>query len=869
MEMVVTRFENRHDNVAKAKPMSWEGFVRRLSERRISTEKDGLCFCPTEFAQDLNGFHLDGYEYDKKDKDRKKAKIWVNGAKRRITDLDDHILRRNENAQAVHLAVFDFDKVWDPKEIRARFQDFNHVLYSSYSHTDAQPKGRLVLPFKAPLSPEDFKAAWPFGMEIAAEENGWKGADASCKDLARMYFLPACPPETKDQAFFYSATDKKYFAPKIPKASAAPAPMKPPKKVKKVLKDYNSLDGVAWFMAHGAYLAPADGDHHKHHVVCPWRHNHSAGTNNDTEACLYIEPDKWPTFACSHGHCSNRTIKDVMDLWKDQDTYCSKDLVPSDIKSAVSIRALGHDDHGRFYYQCNTTNQVVGLKAGDHKELHLYAITPDENYWRKHYGLEDGKIDWKFAARALIGACQKQGFFKPLMVRGNGVWEDDGRVVAHLGKQLWVEGRPTSIMSHQSEYIYEAMVKNVPMVDPLPQEEMKRVYELANRFALTSDAERMFLAGIVPVGMLSGYLKWRPHLWITGKGGQGKSTILKEFLAPLWRPMGGVITEGVTTEAGLRQHDIRNSAVPVIIDEVESSDKSQIGRVANLVLLARAASPMTDGHISKGTTVGQGMSFTVKCCFVFASVSHSLEQGQDLQRFCVLSTQYSTESKHTFAQLLQDLQGTLTKEYCLAFYAKVIELAPVIRHNAAVFHQAILKNQPEADPRWCDQVGTLMAGACALLYGGEITEEKAWDLYSKLGDAHQAYANKEESHGPRNALNILLAHIVPEVKKSISELIIDARNPNSFFDKDGQPLTGENNNVAKAHLERYGIKVRENCIFVSSNHPQTVALFKNHGLMGHYQLLALIEGAEKGHVQRFGLSKPTKAVKIPLETEEK
>lgn len=92
--------------------------------------------------------------------------------------------------------------------------------------------------------------------------------------------------------------------------------------------DYRTLDAAAWFAAHGAYKRPLAGG--KHAVVCPWHGEHSDPdanlTQQDTSTVLFpaSSADRFPSFHCSHLHCTGRTIIDVIRLWGDADRYCAR-----------------------------------------------------------------------------------------------------------------------------------------------------------------------------------------------------------------------------------------------------------------------------------------------------------------------------------------------------------------------------------------------------------------------------------------------------------------------------------------------------------------------------------------------------------------
>ena len=86
--------------------------------------------------------------------------------------------------------------------------------------------------------------------------------------------------------------------------------------------DYRSLDVVAWFSAHQLYHQPA-GLPGKHFVRCPWEVEHSDGFDAQLTDTVVWECDGgWPTFHCSHAHCHERGIAEVMALYGDADCFC-------------------------------------------------------------------------------------------------------------------------------------------------------------------------------------------------------------------------------------------------------------------------------------------------------------------------------------------------------------------------------------------------------------------------------------------------------------------------------------------------------------------------------------------------------------------
>jgi len=831
-----TRFRNKHDNKPMPESASWEHFCHRFKERSVREEKDGPLFSPAKYADSLEGFRVEGTIKHPKEADRAIGQVWINNyGEKIVTDMQNNIVRKNENVRLISMAVFDFDKGESPQAIHEKFKDFNHIVYSTHSSTKDAAKFRLVLPFKDALTAAQFKDAWPFGLE---------NMDPSCKDPSRMFYTPSCPKDHLAEAFTWIVQEKKFYAPKIPEKKKA--------KEKKRRGDYNTLDAITWFSVHGALLGPA-GQEHKHFVICPWALNHTDGKMGDTDTVLWTEPKKWPTFNCSHAHCAKKGIKEVMKFWGDADEYCAEEMTPDKMKTDTEIRCLGFDDSGRYYYQCNKTNHIVPLKAGEHKELNFYSITADMMYWTKNFGDPDnGQIKWKVAAAKMMSDCHKRGFFRPDAVRGGGVWEDAGRVVAHLGRKLLVDGVPTPLTEFKSSFIYEAMVHDVDLPEPLSDADMRKVYDLVFRFPLANQKDAVYLAGAAVCGLLSGILSWRPHIWLTGDQASGKSSILTYFLNPLWAPAGGVMAEGKTSDAGIRQK-LRRNAYPFIGDESEADTRADAERMEGIVSLARSSSSVSEGRVLKGTISGHGQEFLVRSVFALCSITHALEKPQDRQRFTILPCRMTEEKVRAWPDFKKELRATITPAFALGFYARILELVDVIMDNAMVFQRAII-DKLNCDARVGEHLGHLMAGACILQSPFILSPEMATKFLEQMGQL--PVVDKSESNVPQTALNMLFSFIVQDG--------MDRRSVGEHIEMVGNVMPGfETADASAKILKRYGMMVREGFLYVSSNHPLLSKLFKETGITGHYGLLSLLEGAEAVPTVRFGMH-ISRAVKIPL-----
>jgi len=107
----------------------------------------------------------------------------------------DRMARGNDNVDAVSALVLDYDDGTRPEDVSAYLGDYEHVIYSTYSHTAQVPKFRAVVPFEAPISPDLYRSLW--GALYAHIPHK---PDKACKDPARIFYYPSAPADRLNDA---------------------------------------------------------------------------------------------------------------------------------------------------------------------------------------------------------------------------------------------------------------------------------------------------------------------------------------------------------------------------------------------------------------------------------------------------------------------------------------------------------------------------------------------------------------------------------------------------------------------------------------------------------------------------------------------
>ena len=165
----IVTYRSKTDTIPEAEELSWADLSRRLTKHTCRAGKDGDGWSPVSYRAGLT--------------------------------------RLNENVIAVSCLVLDIDNGTPPASLRSRWvtpggQPLAHCLHSSHSSTSSHPKYRLIFPLSAPIPAAEWPAVWEkLAWALAGGKKTIGGNADTCGDVSRFYYLPACPPETYQEAF--------------------------------------------------------------------------------------------------------------------------------------------------------------------------------------------------------------------------------------------------------------------------------------------------------------------------------------------------------------------------------------------------------------------------------------------------------------------------------------------------------------------------------------------------------------------------------------------------------------------------------------------------------------------------------------------
>jgi putative DNA primase/helicase len=539
---------------------------------------------------------------------------------------------------------------------------------------------------------------------------------------------------------------------------------------------------------------------------------------------------------------------------------------PQQVDDDSPFRFLGFDksESGgqRFHFYVRSSGTIFCYSASSLSKTALMTLAP-LNHWEQNYPSKRG-LDIDAAQMYVIHYGTKAGPFDERRIRGRGAWVEGSNVILHGGDKLIVNGKVTALTGYKSRNIYEAGHElGFNTERPLTTVESAKYLEMVSAISWERPINAYLFAGWTVLAPICGALKWRPHIWLTGGAGTGKSWIMR-YIVRLMLGETALSVQSETTEAGIRQI-LGHDALPVAFDEAEGSERRDSDRIQMVLNLMRAASSEDGGIMAKGSAGGTAKTYRIRSCFAFASISVGVYLHSDRSRVSVLGlvSEQDREKKDTRWKALKELhRNVISEEYCSRLRARTISRLPTIRQNADTFAEAVAFELGEQ--RAGDQLGTLLAGAYSLVSDKVISYEDACKWVKERDWTEEK--NNEESKDEMALLRFLTEQAVKmesaygNIDRTVAELVSYA-----VGDRLGQDDLVANPEKAHDRLKRCGIKVDADFLVISNTHDQIRKwLAGTQWSKNHNKILQRIFGAKTAPSVRFGSGVPTRGVMIPL-----
>lgn len=531
--------------------------------------------------------------------------------------------------------------------------------------------------------------------------------------------------------------------------------------------------------------------------------------------------------------------------------------------SDLPFRLLGIEGDA-FFYMPDRGQQIVSLTASGHSKLNLMRLAPLQ-MWETDFPSKQG-ADWEAAANALIQRSQSLPKFDPRRIRGRGCWIDGEDVVFHAGDRLVVNGTESEIPMFRSSVraIYEGALEiPVDSAEVADNRTAARLIELCELLSWERPLYGKLLAGWLALAPVCGALTWRPHLWVTGPSGSGKSWSVANIIQPLVGRT-AVHVQGNTSEAGIRGQ-LGSDALPVVFDEAESEDRASQLRFDKVLELARQASTETGAGIVKGTATGGSVTYLIRSCFLFASIGVAAVKKADTSRVTVLPLRKNIGpgAQEQFERIKTAWRDTVGRDgFAERIRSRSLRHAKILRVNCETFSAVAVEFT--GDKRSADQIGTLLAGAFSLTSTKEITREAAREWMAKQD--WTGFKSEDIDNDENQCLSHLFAASIRYeltgrgVTRSIAEAV--ALIQSHAISDEALRERGETRDA----LKRHGILVKDGRAYVANKHPALERLFSDTPWAGAKwrQQLERVEGHQRHEVTSFGTHVRQRAVSIPV-----
>jgi hypothetical protein len=471
-------------------------------------------------------------------------------------------------------------------------------------------------------------------------------------------------------------------------------------------------------------------------------------------------------------------------------------------------------------------------------------------------------INWGECSSDIIASCSKIGIYNPLREKGAGVWSDgDGGLIingdnksCYLLAKCEHELKPVArAITGRHEIYVPDHIGNWYLKPSSGDQQIHRMILLElGQWTWENEIDKYFIFGWIIMAPWLGALAWRPHIWVVGKRGSGKTTLINFIKSCLDASYCRSSDDGRnSSEAGIRQA-LGTSARPIILDEAEDAGVDAgggKGAMQKILTLARSASASRGGAL-KGTADQTGRQFAVATSFLFASISEpNLDPGDKTRIVTCTAGPLRPDQNHP-PKSLSSADCSSAMNQSLRLYPHFIMTLEAIRPNIS------------GDARAKDTLGVLLAAALTAYAGKALTAELANAVMNTLGidmDRHLEVQN--ESHDEADALQELLgltlqieiveeAHSGTRVSRLSQTVYLAAIAAASETGKG----RGKNGGECGAALKRCGMTARQKDgvaqLFIAANSGELKGLLRKTSSRwasgGWSPILSRVDGAEPG-----------------------
>ena len=463
------------------------------------------------------------------------------------------------------------------------------------------------------------------------------------------------------------------------------------------------------------------------------------------------------------------------------------------------------------------------LKRGGITSGKLLELAPLD-FWCMKFPVKRG-FDISTATDWLIKGSLDAGMNDSSNIRGAGVWrESDDLFVLNTGKKLLIHGNGYHDYEYASKggyYYVMSEAKYGHLAEkPATDQDGLTLYTILQNTGLSTNLDVITALGWSLIAPLAGVLEWRPHIWLSGSAGVGKSWLISNIIKPLCGEF-ALEPSGKTTEAGMRRA-LGQDARPLLIDEAEPNNKEAKLRMEAILDLCRNASSDSSSEAIMASVNGGVEKFRIRSMFCFASIVANLS-GRALEsriaRVNIKIRKDFSKSSVLIGELFTELP-----EFS-AFRRRIFNKLPDIINDLKILTDEL--TEKTGDRRRADMYAPFFASVWNLISDTPYSISDKADI-SVFGNAFDLLCVPVETEKDEDlVVSEIFSHFDHTEKETISEMLMRfIENPDDRVHQD-------------KILQRYGIllDIRSKKLYIQHNNTQLRKAFENTAFFNYSEIL--------------------------------
>lgn len=421
----------------------------------------------------------------------------------------------------------------------------------------------------------------------------------------------------------------------------------------------------------------------------------------------------------------------------------------------------------------------------------------------------------------IIEESARMGLFDPNMDRrGTGVWRVGARVVLHLGNTIrWGRDAPGGVDVwrrpgfREDGALWPALHAAAKPARPASGEQVRKLEAVFRRWNWREAMGADVMFGFWAAGLMGAAIAWRPHAFIVGEPGSGKSTLFEVLAAA--SPLASLMDN--YTEAGIRQ-TITGSACSVLLDEADPDDQVASDKLQRVIAFIRLMSGGKGATTVRGGSGGQAQSFHAVASFIMGGTLSPNLLPADASRI----TNFGLLALPKNAKAPSESEIAEIKAMGPALLGRALDALPRFPEAFAAAREQIIARDGGGQ-RVADQVGAILAARWIMLHDdpfppmGDELDDLAWAMPSE--------ADREIDGGPRQCWNHLMQSGLESYRKgdrpTVRSMILDAMNTEGVPEQARRDLFDHGLRLGPYPLSGGGPPG----LYVMNKHPRLTALF--------------------------------------------